>query len=356
MALAFVDKAGSLLRQKRQRPPQINNILIIFFGSFGDGLMFTSVLASLRERMPQSRIDVFVSSDVGAVINRCPYVSNIFVTDMPSGKKYPSKILAISRSLREIGIVYDVALCLRSAIDNGIMPLFLSRVSRYNVGFSTGGFSFCLDEVIQWRSGIHETEHFLDVIRSICPSCQLGPQKMFYDPETVRSSLSQKLESLSIDEQTRVLIVHPGSKIMRRSLSIERWRDVLTELVQKTEKTIIVTGISSEKAFYDSIGLKHPRIVPTFGLFSIPELAELIKRSSGVVTVETFVSHLAGISGVPAIAFWTGVTDVRQWRPVGENVTVASVGPACSPCFTWCKKPICMEHDPRLVATIFKAD
>ncbi len=65
------------------------------------------------------------------------------------------------------------------------------------------------------------------------------------------------------------------------------------------------------------------------------------------------VPHLGGISGVPVIAFWSEVTDVLQRQPGGENMTVASVGPECSPCFKRCKKPICMEHDPRLVARIF---
>ena len=351
-ALMLLDKLGTLLRKRRRRPPRIDTLLLVFFGSFGDGLLFTSVLKPLRERMPDARIDVLASKDVGAVLAGNPHISNLFVTDMPSGKAYPKRIPGLVRLMRGFHTVYDAALCLRQPIDNGILPLFLSGISRYNVGFSTGGFSFCLDEVVPWRPGIHETEHMLDAVRAVCPDSTLGPQELFYDVPKVRHTLDEKLRTLGIAPATELIVVHPGSKIMKRSLSVERWRAVLNELVEKTSKTVLVTGIGEEKAFYDRIGVQHPRVIPTLGMFSIPELAELIKRSSGVVTVETFVSHLAGYAGVPALAFWTGVTDVRQWRPVGKNVKVVTVDPPCAPCFKWCDDPICMHHDPGAVVHI----
>jgi heptosyltransferase-2/heptosyltransferase-3 len=351
----LIDKAGTLFRRRRQRPSRIDNILLVFFGSFGDGLLFTSILKSLREQLPQARIDVLASKDVGVVLEGCPYLSNIYVTNMPSGKEYPSKVRGLVTTLRDIGVVYDAALCLRGPIDNGVLPLFLSGISRYNVGFATGGFSFCLDEVVPWRAGIHETEHFLDVVRALLPQCQLGPQELFHDTRVVGASLEQKLALLGLAGTNQFVVVHPGSKVMRRSLSVERWRTVLTDLVEKTSNTILVTGVDSERGFFDSIGVSHPRIIPTLGMLSIPELAELIKRSCGVVTVETFVSHLAGFANIPAIAFWTGVTDVRQWRPVGRSVIVASVNPPCSPCFKWCDRPVCMDHRVETVVEILQA-
>ncbi len=351
-ALMLIDKAGTLLRKRRPRPSRIDKVLLVFFGSFGDGLMFTSILKPLREHMPEARIDVLASKDVGAVLAGNPHISNLFVTDMPSGKAYPKRIPGLIRLMRSFNTVYDAALCLRQPIDNGILPLFLSGIARFNIGFATGGFSFCLDEVVPWRAGIHETEHMLDAIRALCPQCQLGPQELFYDTAQVGRSLDEKLDKLGIAESAEWIVVHPGSKVMRRSLSVERWREVLSELVEKTSKTILVTGIGEEKSFYDRIGIKHPRVIPTLGMFSIPELTELIKRSCGVVTVETFASHLAGYAGVPALAFWTGVTDVRQWRPVGKNVKVVTVDPPCAPCFKWCDDPICMHHDPSAVVHI----
>ncbi len=343
--LMLADRFGSLLRWKRPRPDRIDNLLIVFFGSFGDGLLVTSILRSLREEFPNARIDLLASTDVGAMLKHCPYLSNLIITDMPSGKKYPSCVPGLVKLMNGLGVIYDVALCPRGPIDNGVLPLYLSGISRYNVGFATGGFSFLLDEIVPWRKGIHETEHLLDVVHAICPTCKLGPQELFYDRATVHRSLGAKLARIAIAPESKFIVLHPGSKVMKRSLSVDRWRSVLNDLLEKTDATILITGIESERPFFDSIGITHPRIIPTLGMFTIPELASLIQRSSGVVTIETFVSHLAGVAGVPAVAFWTGVTDVRQWRPSGSNVYVATVDPPCSPCFRWCEKPVCMEHN-----------
>lgn len=343
--LMLVDRLGTFFRVRRAQPGRIDSLLIVFFGSFGDGLMFTSILRSLRENMPHARIDILASTDVGAMLKGCPYVSNLIITDMPSGKKYPSRVPGLIRLMRGFGLTYDLALCPRGPIDNGVVPLYLSGIARYIVGFSTGGFSFLLDKVVPWRPGIHETEHLLDVIQAVCPLCKLGPQELFYDREATGYSLESKFTRIAILPATKFIVVHPGSKVMRRSLSIDRWRAVLRDLLLHTDAMILITGVESEWALYESFEMHHPRIVPTLGMFTIPELAALIKLSSGVVTIETFVAHLAGVTGVPAVAFWTGVTDVRQWRPVGINVEVASVNPPCSPCFRWCDDPICMEHD-----------
>ncbi len=351
-ALMLVDKVGGFVRKRRPRPARVDKLLLVFFGSFGDGLMFTSVLKSLREQLPSARIDALVSRDVGAILEGSPYLSSVVVTEMPSGKAYPGKIPGLVRLMRGFRTQYDAAVCLRQTVDNGILPLVLSRVSRYNIGFSTGGFSFCLDEVVPWRPGVHEAQHMLDAIRAICPDCETGAQELFYDAAATQGAVDSKLRAMGISDDTELIVVHPGSKVMRRSLSVERWREVLTNLTETTSATVLVTGIREEREFYELIGTRHPRVIPTLGMFSIPELTELIKRSAGVVTVETFVSHLAGYAGVPALAYWTGVTDVRQWRPMGKNVKVATVAPPCAPCFKWCEDPICMHHDPGAVVHI----
>ena len=72
---------------------------------------------------------------------------------------------------------------------------------------------------------------------------------------------------------------------------------------------------------------------------------EGIAQSTGVITVETFAAHVGAMVGVPVLSFWSGVTDYRQWQPLGKLVQVMRHPVPCAPCFKPCEGMECMRHD-----------
>lgn len=255
------------------------------------------------------------------------------------GGKYLRDIFKSTRDFKLTRKRYDAAVCLRSFMDNGILPLYLSGIANYMVGFSTGGFSFVLDEVVPWVNGIHETEHYKDALKSFYPDITLSLPKIMYDRRSAHSSVRKEIG------ESPFLVVHFGSREKERTINAERSLKVLNWLLDNTHYNIVLTGTQSEAYLWKRLNMSDERILTTFGAFDIFAFIECIAQSAGVITVETFAAHVGAMCEVPVLSFWSGVTDYRQWQPLGNDVHVMRHPVPCSPCFKPCDGMECMHHN-----------
>lgn len=334
--------------KKRPKPKSIHKLLLVHFGGFGDALLLTSVLDSLRCQLPYTEIDLALNRDEYLLLQHDDRISNFHVMENRFQKRYVTGILKTIMDFRRIGKKYDVAVCLRSFIDNGVLPLYFSGITNYIMGFSTGGFSFALDHVIPWNIGIHETEHYRDALMPICPFIEIGQPRICYDREIALDKVNIALGDLS-----PYFVLHMGSRDRRRTLGVERNKAILSWILEHTNVRIILTGTEQEADLWEEMHLDHPRILPVFGKLDLFSFVECIARSAGVITVETFAAHVGGMCDVHVFSFWSGITDYRQWHPIGNHVTGIRHPVPCSPCFKPCEGLECMHHNISEAAPLF---
>lgn len=342
LALTLLNVAGKVFFfrwKKCSKPEKINKLLLIHFGGLGDALLLTSIMSSLKEKMSQCDIDIMTNNDIYHILQYDTLFSNFHIMDNRFGKKYLFGIIKSVRDFRRVGKRYDAVVCLRSFLDNGVLPLYLSGIADYSVGFSTGGFSFALDEVTPWIEGVHETEHYRDVLKSICPNITISRPHIMYDRKKASQAVQKTLGDISY------IVVHFGSREKERTLNPERSEEIISWLLDKTKFNIVLTGTESESYLWERLNMSNPRVVPAFGMFDIFAFIECIAQSEGVITVETFAAHVGAMCDVPIISFWSGVTDYRQWQPLGNKVHVMRHAVPCAPCFKPCDGMECMHHD-----------
>lgn len=372
--IGIIDTVGYFLfkfRRKQDKPKKIDNILLVMFGSFGDGLLFTTVLKSIRENFPKSRIDVLCNKEISIILKNNLHIDNILISPIGWGYKYPGSsfktcnikhwgrfdqgyrymvsLFKIIKILKHNNVEYDVALCFRASFDNGILPVFLSGTVGYIIGYKTGSGGFLLDKIVEWQSGIHETQHFLKVIQEICPPCELNECELFYDFEETIKELKQIFSQIGISPKDKLVVIHPTSKEMRKSLTVEQTRNIIKKILNKTTYKILITGMLQDLPFFGQLKLNDYRLIGLHGKLDIFQLYELLKTAEVVFTVDTFISHLAALSKTKTVVFWSGITDVREWGPTGGNVEVISLEEvACKKwqdCHRWCKERSCMDFD-----------
>lgn len=350
--IRIIDKIGYFLfkfRSKKNKPEKLDNILLVIYGGFGDGLLFTTVLKSLRENFSKSKIDVLTNSDISLILKNNPYINKILISPMNWGHSYPLLIFKIINVLEQNKIKYDAVLCFRAFFDNGIVPVFLSNKTKYTIGYRTGGFGFLLDKAVLWKNGLHETEHYLDLIKQICLNCKLDNPEFFYDLQKAKKELLEILNKSGILKTDKLIILHPTSKDYRKSLSIKQSIKLIEKLLNETNYKILITGTDFDLSYFKKTNIINKRLVELHGKLNIMQLLELLKISTFIITVDTFIAHLAGISKTKTVVFWSGVTDIRQWCPLGENIKIISaVEDICEKwqeCHRWCSTRNCMNFD-----------
>jgi ADP-heptose:LPS heptosyltransferase len=324
---------------KKRKPSNINKLLLVHFGGFGDALLLTSIIDQLKELMPACEIDAVVNHDICNILQNDTRFERLYEIDNRFGKKYILNIINIRKDLKNINRKYDAAVCLRSFMDNGVLPLYLSGISKYTVGFATGGFSFALDAIAPWIKGIHETDHYKDALKIICPDIAVGTPMVMYN----RHAASTVVRDTVGHEP--YLVVHFGSREKERTLDLDRSKKIITWLIENTSVNIVLTGTGSEAYLWERLAYQNDRITPAFGVFDIFTFMECIAQSVGVITVETFAAHVGAMTGVPVLTFWSGITDYRQWQPIGKSVHVMRHNVPCAPCFKPCDGMECMHHD-----------
>ncbi len=340
--LTVLNTAGKIffLRwRKKNKPSTVKKLLLVHFGGFGDALLLTSVLDSLKEHMPQCEIDIMANTDVHHILQHDNRFTHFYTMDSRFGKRYLLDIIKSRRDFAHIQQKYDVAVCLRSFMDNGVLPLYLSGISNYIVGFATGGFSFALDAISPWIEGIHETGHYKDALKQICPDISVRTPRVMYD----RHAASVVVRNTVGEEE--YLVVHLGSREKERTLDTARTKEILLWLIENTTIKVVLTGTDSEAYLWERLDYKNDRIKPAFGAFDVFAFMECIAQSAGVITVETFAAHVGAMAGVPVLSFWSGVTDYNQWQPIGKSVHVMRQHVPCAPCFKPCNEMECMRHD-----------
>lgn len=337
--LNFAGKLFFLRWKKNKKPENIRKLLIVHFGGFGDALLLTSVMDSLIEHVPQCEIDIMANKDVHHILQHDTRFSNFHVMDNRFGKKYVINLIKSVNDFRKIGKRYDAAVCLRSFLDNGVLPLYLSGIAEYIVGFSTGGFSFALDETVPWIEGMHETEHYRDVLKSICHNIEISRPSIMRDKTKNLNTVRKKLGDLSY------IVVHFGSREKERTLNAKRSKQVILWLLEKTSFHIVLTGTENESYLWERLNMSDPRVKASFGEFDIFAFIECISLSVSVITIDTFAAHVAAMCDIPVISFWSGINDYRQWQPIGNKVHIMRHAVPCAPCFKPCDGMECMHHN-----------
>ncbi len=352
--ITIIDTVFSFLFKffpKNQLPEDINKILIVKPDHLGDMLLSTSIFKYIKEKFPSSQIDVVCGEWATSILENNPYINKRYIINVPfanrknisSLKKWLEFIKTYFFSLRKIRKErYDIGLFLRSRRGNLISLAFLGNI-KYTIGHGVAGFGFLLSKEVEWKNGKHEVEHYLEVLTP------LGIKKELKDlmPELYTKADDKKraMEVFSsFPKNKKIAIVHPGSGNLLKTLSIKNWQKILALLKEKNY-FIVLTGSKTEKDLLTSIAIENENIRILAGIFSIQELFEFFKLVDLIITVDSLSSHLAGITGVKTIVFYSGITDIVQWKALGENIKAYKIECEKSPCEIGCNKMKCMDFN-----------
>lgn len=121
----------------------------------------------------------------------------------------------------------------------------------------------------------------------------------------------------------RYFVLHPGSHLPDRRWPAERFAAVGRSLAETGP--VLVTGSDSEAALAAEVALLvGPGARSVAGRLTVGGLAALIAASSGVVTNDTGISHVADAVGAPSVVVFMA-SDPHRWAPLDATRHAAVV-------------------------------
>ena len=344
--MGIVDTLGRILYfpgwKKKKLGSHPKNIAVLRFDHIGDVINTTPFLKSLRDKFPDSVIDVYVSPWGEEALSNNPRINNVFVVKTTlyekTGTSRPSwgSVFGVASLLKLKQ--YDLGISVRGDLREILMLKFGKARAIASYGITGGGF--LLDISPEYKFGGHE----IDINLSLASS--LGCSNLLRDTEFfVSEELRKKTELLGL-KLKKYGVLHTGS-----GAPVKRWHPYkyakLISLLQKDGvQQIVLIGSADETDSVFKALASSENIIDLGGKTTLGELGAVVSEAAFFVGTDSGPAHIAAALKVPSVIIFSGANLPTRWAPQGSNITVIYRDTSCSPCCSFTcrvKGHPCME-------------
>lgn len=274
-------------------------ILVIRGGAIGDFILTLPVFAALREKFPDTHIEVLGYPRVASLALEYGLVEAVQPID--------SRAVAGFFAGRGFDLDGNTANYFQS------FNVIISYLYDPDENFKANVAKKFRGHYVQ---GPHKPADYGD---KHATEVLLGPLEKLaiYQPDPV-----PKLPIPENPTHQRWIAVHPGSGSKTKNWPIAQWKHLLPLLSQALDARLLV--ISGEADGNEIAQLVSALPAGTYNHvhnLPLPELARMLAGTIGFVGHDSGITHLAAALGKRTVALW-GPTNEIVWRPLGENVKI----------------------------------
>jgi heptosyltransferase-1 len=303
-------------------------ILIVKPSSLGDVVQALPVMRLLKLRYPQSEIDWWISSELTGILDEDPDLTRKVLFH----RRDWSRLFFLPFLVREIVRVrernYDLIIDLQGLARSALLAWIANGATIVGVeDWREGAPAFYDLRVPRPGEFSHAAEWYFEVLRKIDV-----PVHRHFDWLPRKEKAAASVERKWGRKGPR-LILNPGATWENKRWPIEYFIRTAELFAKHTpDFQITLLGGAEDKPLGRAIASALPEnVVDTTGLTSLPELVELIRTASVMITNDTGPMHIAAALRVPVVALFGPTTPLRT-GPYGQTEHVLQAKLDCVPC------------------------
>ena len=291
----------------------VRRILVIAREHLGDLANTTAYLLALQKHFPNATLTVDVGRTAAPVLDNFPGIHQLWLRDKHEG--LTGKIGYVSRLRRGR---FDLAVIMDDS-SRFVLEAWLAWIPR-RYGICRKRFANLFTGFIPYSREKHDVfDHFTPLLALLGIQVENPHPVLFPDADDVRA-VEELAAEIGLVEGPSIGLNPATVRPYNRWLP-ERWAALSDSLRERGLKTVLV-GPPSAREEHAAIGaLSRIPIADLTGRTSVLQLAELCRRMTAVVSVDTGTAHFAAAVDTPVVALY-GITDPVRFRPYGERVAV----------------------------------
>lgn len=283
-------------------------ILFFSLGHLGDALILSYVFPFIRERYPNSSIDVVVPEWCVPILKNNPFLRNIIIHNPfhqnRSKKNILKKIIQqykssikLTKKLRHQE--YDISIEGRISYPNGNRLAYRGKIKK-RIGFGSGGFGSLLTDEILFpkKTPFHLLEALIEELNIIGIKKKLSDIKPYYYCNSdKKSKLASHLRNLPLP----FLILHFETGNPNRNVNNEFLIEIVKKIAEKTKFNLVLCGTSKEShelfnCLLSKISNLNYRIINAVNKYSLDEFFSLSEFADAALTLESLPAHFCAIN------------------------------------------------------------
>jgi len=312
------------------------NILIVKLSSLGDVLHNLPIVWDIRKQYPDARVDWVIEEAYVELItpllttNNFKGIDHIIPLSLRRLRKelksrgWSSILQDIQSQKKQLqAIQYDIVIETQGLLKSALISALAKKSPQAivsGIGNRTEDSGYEPLSRLFYTKSVKVPLHYHAVDRSrAVASGGLGTQvpnrnespPQFYPPSLIES-LRQLPNPLGLDKESYVMCFHATARLAK-SWSNDNWIAIAQELSKRGLFVIFPWGNSKEKLISEQLAKEVPNaIVPE--AFSIQDAFVINAQAKLVIGVDTGLTHLAAVLGVPTIELYI---DSPKWKTEG---------------------------------------
>lgn len=284
--------------------PGRGKILVVRGGAIGDFILTLPVLAALRRRFPDTRLEVLGYPRIAALALAGGLVDAVRPIEARQLAPFFAPEVELPEEMKTYFHGCDVIVSYLYDPD---------RVFQTNVGRCSGA---------QFIAGPHRPDEKLD-LHATQSLLQPLERLTIFDAETTPVlSLAAASGAGSNRPRSNRIALHPGSGSVSKNWPESKWRDLILQLVDETGHHFLLAGGEAEGDRLERLsGLVPAQRLQLARDLPLPELARLLADCDLFVGHDSGITHLAAALGRPCLVLW-GHSLEKVWRPQGPSVHI----------------------------------
>ncbi len=271
-------------------------ILQLQLGTIGDMILATPTFRLLKEKFPNSQIDVICGSRNYAVIEDNPLIDNKIILT-----KSPLKLIGLIYRLRKVNYKYYIDPKPHFSRESRIIATLIK--ADIKIGYNT------LKRSKTRSSKEEKNEHF--TIELLKPLNELGIEipKARILPNLYLNNDSELYVEFFLKEKgiSDYILINISASKENKKWVVEKWIHLVKYLIEQNF-TIIVCFAPTERLDAQKIYENSDKIF-LFNSRSIKDIYSLVNRTKLLISPDTSLIHIASAFDKPVLALYSGMSD-----------------------------------------------
>ena len=335
-------------------------ILVIQTAFIGDIALTIFFANEIKQLFPDCELH-FITTKIGYEILKCfKIIDRVIIFDKRNSHKGFAGIKNIAKQINaDINTKnkYDFIFSLHRSFRSAILTKLINANEK--IGFNINSFSFLLTKVIKYQKRLHEVER-----NRQCLSILKNFDKNFDYSKSVESIVSSFViskEDIEIAKQLinnldskynlgdryiiddRYIIVAPGSVWATKRWKPEYFTDLCKKFFVAGYKVFLI-GSESEIELCREIS-HDSNAISLAGRTTIPQILEIIRNASLLVSNDSAPTHFASIFNIPTVTIFGATASYFGFSPLANNsIVVENDELFCRPCSPHGEKKCKRKH------------
>lgn len=296
-------------------PEDYQNILLIKPSSLGDIIMALPALSSLRRNFPQARISWLVRPEFAPILEEHPHLDEIILFDRKTLGGAWCRPTAFGQLMDLIGRLrhnrFDAVLDLQGLFRTASLAWLSGCKQRFGpVWRKEFAHLFYTTAVVPQREWIHVIDTYRKLIEAMGGRDVDVEFVLPHKPAAAASA--QKLLTEHKIVAHRYAVIIPGSAQVSKCWPADRFAAIADRLVSEHGLAVVATGGRSESPMIEQIqSLTKHSIANLAGKTSLPQLVEVLRQATIVVSNDTGPGHIAAALGRPLVMLFSWSNPLR---------------------------------------------